>query len=308
MFRPESIGPVAAALAFAIVLWGGNNVGTKILVGAWPPIWTGASRFLCAGLLLLALLRWTRWLGVPHALSAPMRRALWLRGGLVLAAYVAVFNWALRGTSPAHVALYLGAAPVWALLWETAEDSRRLTVRQVLAAVLALSGVAILLWPVLHATSIQLTGEALGLGASVLWVAYGRQCRQLTTELGGAEVTAQSMWRAGVWLTPVGLLEISQSRLPLNWQLLGIQTYCVLAGGVVAFAIWNNALRVWPTSQVLLFNNLIPISTMIWSYFWLEESVTSTFWVALLLVAAGVGLGLFKTAPKPMLTSLSQPE
>ena len=112
----------------------------------------------------------------------------------------------------------------------------------------------------LKATSLQLTGEILGLAASVLWVDYGRQCRALTTTLSGAEVSAQTMWRAGVWLLPVGFVEVAQHGLPFAWRLGAIQLYCILAGGVIAFAIWNNALRQWPTSQVLLFNNLIPLA------------------------------------------------
>jgi len=308
MRRAQSNFAVTGALLFAIFLWGGNNTGTKVLVGAWPPVWTGASRFLAAGLLLLALLRWTRWLGTHHSPPPEMRRDLWVRGGLSLAAYIVAFNWAVRYTSPSHVALYLGASPVWALLWEAAEDTTKLTTRRLLAALLALAGVGVLLWPALRATSLQLTGEVLGLAASVLWVGYGRQCRRLTNTLSGAEVSAQTMWRAGVWLMPVGLIEVAQHDLPLNWQLGGIQLYCIIAGGVIAFAIWNNALRVWPTSQVLLFNNLIPPSTMAWTYFCLDEPVTVTFWLAMILIAAGVMLGLLSPAAKRSPISISQPE
>ncbi|HTI97815.1 MAG TPA: DMT family transporter, partial [Dongiaceae bacterium] len=74
-------------------------------------------------------------------------------------------------------------------------------------------------------------------------------------------------------------------------KLLAVQLYCITAGGVVAFALWNNALRHWPTSQVLLFNNLIPLSTMSWAHFCLGEAVTPTFWTAMILIVLGVALG-----------------
>lgn len=306
MPRKQSNLAIIAGLLLAITFWGGNNTATKILVASWPPIWTGGIRFLAAGLILLALVRWTQLFGKPHAPPREMQRPLWLRGGLTLAVYIVAFNWALRYTSPSHIALYLGAAPVWGLLWEVAEDHTRLSLRRGFAALLALCGVAVLLWPALRATSLQLTGEVLGLSASILWTSYGRQCRKLTSTLSGAEVSAQTMWRAGVWLMPAGLLEISQRGWPVTWRLAGIQLYCILFGGVIAFAAWNNALSQWPTSQVLLFNNLIPISTMTWSHFWLGEPVTSTFWLAMLLIAAGVVLALFKTtAARPFVT---QPE
>ena len=299
---------LALSLVFAIALWGGNNTGTKVLVGAWPPIWTGGTRFLCAGFILLGLLRWTRWLGEHHALPTELRGPLWIRGGLSLAGYIVAFNWAVRCTSPSHVALYLGAVPVWALLWEGLDDRSSLTPRRLMAAALALGGVVVLLWPALKTTSPQLTGEVLGLAASILWTNYSRQCRRLTRTLSGAEVSAQTMWRAGVWLAPLGAIEVTRQGLPLDARLGAIQLYCILAGGVVAFALWNNALRHWPASQVLLFNNLIPLSTMTWSHFWLGEPVTPTFWGAMILIAAGVALGQLKTNPAQIAVAVTQPE
>ncbi len=291
MFSLKSSLALAGSLIFAVVLWGGNNTGTKWLVSSWPPVWTGGTRFLCAGLLLLGVLRMTNWFGAYVTPSRTMYQQLWWRGGLSLAAYIVAFNGALCFTSAAHVALYLGAAPVWALLWEAREDPTARQPRRFLAAFLALTGVGVLLWPALSASSFSLRGELLAFGASVLWTNYGRQSRKLAATLNGAEVTAHTMWRAGVWLLPFGIVEVARSGLRLNLDLIAVQAYCIMAGGVVAFGLWNQALRHWPTSRVLLFNNLIPLSTMAWAYFCLGESATPTFWVALAFIGAGVALG-----------------
>jgi drug/metabolite transporter (DMT)-like permease len=304
MLPPKSNAALALSLLFAVFLWGGNNSGTKFLVASWPPIWTGGTRFLCAGLLLLAVFRWTNWGGGRHAASPALRRQLWWRGGLSLAAYIVSFNWALRYTSASHVALYLGASPVWALLWEERPGRSWRTAPRYGAALLALSGVAVLLWPVLKTAGVSLPGEALGLTASVLWTNYGRQCRALGTNLTGAEITAHTMWRAGAWLMPLALIEVGRRGLAWDSNVVLVQAYCIVAGGVLAFGIWNNALRHWPTSQVLLFNNLIPLSTMTWAHFWLGEAVTSTFWLAMLLVAGGVIIGQMSlekgSGPQPL--------
>lgn len=305
---PRNNAFLAASLLFAVFLWGGNNTGTKVLVAAWPPIWTGGSRFLLAGLLLLAVLRWTRWLGVRHTPPRELKQQLWWRGGLSLAAYIVAFNWALRYTSASHVALYLGAAPVWALLWEGWPDRTRRSALRYGAALLALGGVAVLVGPALGSRAVRLPGELLGLSASVLWANFGRQCRALSSQLSGAEVTAHTMWRAGVCLMPLALVELVPSGLPLEFNLLGIQAYCIVAGGGLAFGLWNNALRHWPTSQVLLFNNLIPLSTMLWAYFWLGETITSTFWLAMILVATGVILGQLSLGRTPVPRTVAQTE
>src|SRR5512135_118541 len=90
---------LSLSLLFAIFLWGGTNAGTKYVVTAWPPIWTGGSRFFCAGLLMLGLLRWTPLMGKSTPLTRDLRQALWWRGGLGLAVYIVVFNSALRFTA-----------------------------------------------------------------------------------------------------------------------------------------------------------------------------------------------------------------
>ena len=149
------------------------------------------------------MLRWTSWLGENRALTPELRRQLWLRGGLSLAVYIVVFNWALRLTAVSHVALYLGASPVWNLLWEERPRRTWASARRYGAALLAVAGVVVLFWPALQTTKLSVVGELLGLAASVLWANFGHQSRFLSERLGGAEVAAHTMWMAGVGLMPL---------------------------------------------------------------------------------------------------------
>jgi drug/metabolite transporter (DMT)-like permease len=289
--KPKHNAAIAGSLLLVCILWGGNNAGTKWLVAVWPPIWTGGTRFLLAGLLLLAVLRFTSWLGEYRPLTPGMRRQLWLRGGLSLAVYMVVFNWALRLTAASHVALYIGASPVWTLLWEERPRRSWASVQRYGAALLALAGVLVLFWPALQTARMDLIGEFLGLATSILWANFSHQMRVLSANLGGVEVAAHTMWMSGTLLMPFALVEVAACGIPINARSLGVQAFCIVFGGVIPYALWNNALRHWRTSKVVLFNNLIPLSTMTWSHFCLREPVTSTFWAAMVLIIAGVVLG-----------------
>jgi len=282
---------IAGSLLFVAFLWGGNNTGTKWLVATWPPIWTGGMRLFCAGLLLLTVLRFTSWLGEYRAVTPQQRRQLWLRGGLCLAVYMAIYNWALRLTSASHVALYIGASPVWTLLWEERPQQTWASVRRYGAALLAVAGVMVLFWPALQTGNASVLGELFGLVSSILWANFSHQMRILSADLSGAEVAAQTMWMSGILLLPFGLGEIAFHGLAVNARLLGVQSFCILFGSVIPYALWNNALRHWRTSRVVLFNNLIPLSTMAWAHYFLGEQVTSTFGAAMILIVAGVMLG-----------------
>jgi drug/metabolite transporter (DMT)-like permease len=148
-----------------------------------------------------------------------------------------------------------------------------------------------LLWPILWHARIGWLGEILGLASSVLWTNFGRQSRAIGRELPAMELAGQTFWRASILLLPWVVFELFTSRLVWRWDGAMVQLYSIIGGGVVAFALWNNALRHWKTSQVYLFNNLIPISTMTWARFCLGEPFTRTFWLSMALIGSGVLLG-----------------
>jgi len=291
VFAKKSNGAIAAGLVTAVFLWGATNAGTKYVLQTWPPITVGLIRFFCAGVIMLAILKWTRVLGPLQPVSRELRRRLWVRGGLSLAMYILAFNLSLQLTNASHTALYLGAAPVWALLWEERPARNWRSAKRYGSALLAASGVIVLFLPTLKTGGVRFLGEFSGLSASFLWANYGHQSRVLAASLSGAEVAAHTMWRAGVWLMPLAVIEIIHFGMPWNPTAALIQLYCVVGGGVVAYALWNNGLKHWSTSQVFLFNNLVPITTMTWAWFCLGEPFTHTFWIAMILIVAGVVLG-----------------
>ncbi len=182
---------------------------------------------------------------------------------------------------------------MWALLWEGLPEISWKSAQRYGAAALAFCGVLVLFLPLLrngHAGSIL--GELIGMSCGVLWTNYGVQCRALGRDLSGAEVTAHTFLRAGRAVCPMAAIELATTA-PIPWRadLILVQLFCILAGGVVAFALWTNGLRQWKTSQVYQFNNLIPLSNMAWANVCLGEQITTTFWIAMALVAAGVLAG-----------------
>ncbi len=282
---------IASSLLLVVVLWGGNNAATKWLVAQWPPIFTGATRFLVAGLILHSLLRFTSLLGNFQPLNASQQKSLWLRGGLSLAAYTAVFSWALRLTAASHVALYIGAAPIWVLPAEERVPKNVAALRRYAAALLAVTGVLVLFWPALRHSNFNLAGECCGLGCSICWANYNHQSRILTRTIHGLEVAANAMWMSGVWLLPVVIAEVALDGVKLDGLHLGVQALSIVFGGVIPYAFWNSALRHWRASRVMLFNNFIPLSTTTWAHYVLGEPITPTFCVAMMLIVTGVALG-----------------
>lgn len=288
---------IVTGIVAALILWGQNNAATKYLVGFWPPLTIGVTRFLSAGLILLGVLHWTDWLGRTETVSRELNRKLWRVSIMPLGAYIICYTFAIKFTTASNVALHLGTAPVWALVWEERPQLTWRSLQSYAAALLAVAGVFILVWPNIaphtsggHGHN-RWIGDLFGVGASLFWTSYGRECRALSKSLLPPEVSACTFWRTGVVLAPLALIEILTHGVPLRPQLVLIQSYCILASGVVAFILWNNALRWWPTSRVYLFNNLIPLTTMLSAYFFINEPISPTFWTAMALIVSGVFLG-----------------
>ncbi len=288
---------IGLTLFIAVILWGSNNAITKFLVASWPPLFIGVTRFLIAGIILLGLARWVPWLGSKKTLSADLSIRLWTHGAFNLALYIIAFNVAMAFTTASHVALYLGTAPVWALLWEGRPNRTLKSLKSYGAALLALAGVVVLFWPSLNESGTLWIGELLGLLSSILWTIYGRHCREFREELSPAEISGHTFVRGSIILIPLLILELYHHFRThkvegfFDSNLILAQSYCIIASGVIAFIIWSNALRHWPVSKVYLFNNLIPISTMLWASFLIQEPITPTFWPAMALIIGGVLVG-----------------
>jgi drug/metabolite transporter (DMT)-like permease len=177
------------------------------------------------------------------------------------------------------------------LLWEERPRRNWSSVRRYSAALLAVSGVLVLFWPALKVANTNLAGEFCGLASSLLWANYNHQSRILSAKIPGVQIAASAMWMSGVWLLPFGLIEVGRNGLVVDAPHLGVQSLCIFFGGVIPYAMWNSALRHWRTSQVMLFNNFIPLTTTAWVYFTLGEPITSTFCAAMVLIVIGVALG-----------------
>lgn len=289
MATTKSNALIASELLLVMILWGGNNAAMKYQLRFWPPVFTASIRFLCAGFLLVLIMRWTQWLGRPADLTPEQRRELWTHASLPLAMYITVFVWALHFTSSSSVALFMGTSPVWALIWEERPSLK--TAHRYAAALLALAGVAVLFPPGSGSANSTWAGNALALLASVLWTHYSRQTKRFGKAISGIELTGQSFWRAGILLLPLAGLELLTRGIVHDRATLWLTGYSVIFSGLLAFGLWNDALRAWPTSRAFLFGNLIPVTTMLFAYFFLGEPMTPRFWLALSLVVAAVVLG-----------------
>src|SRR5438105_8576351 len=144
--RPSAIR-LWLAMAVIYVIWGSTYFGIAVAIQTIPPFLMAATRFLVAG---LALLAWDL-VRSPEARRWPSRREL-LDSAIVGALLLAVGNGFValgERTVPSGIAaILIGMMPVWfAILgWLYFRDRPRRIVA--LGIVIGFAGVAALVWPV----------------------------------------------------------------------------------------------------------------------------------------------------------------
>jgi drug/metabolite transporter (DMT)-like permease len=273
-------------------LWGLNQVAAKVALADVPPLTQAALRSLGAALLVLA---WARWRGI-----ALFERDATLRGGLLagtlFAAEFACIFVGLQYTSASRMVVFIYLSPfVVALGMPLLARGERLSTAQWLGLATAFGGVA---WafaegfaPSALAPPLQWLGDALGLGAALLWGATTLVIRG--TRLSGAAAEKTLLYQlalSGVLLALAAPL--AGESWPRSWSALSIGSM-LFQTVVVSFAsylVWFWLVRHYPATRIAAFTLLTPVAGLAAGVLLLGEPLTARLVTALLAVVAGLVL------------------
>jgi drug/metabolite transporter (DMT)-like permease len=257
-----------------------------------PPLTQAALRSLGAALLVLAWARWRR--------IALFERDLTLRGGLLagalFAAEFACIFVGLQYTSASRMVVFIYLSPfVVALGMPLVARGERLGPGQWAGLAAAFAGVA---WafaegfaPSAKAPPLQWFGDALGLGAALLWSATTLVIR--ATRLSSAAAEKSLLYQlalSGVLLAIAAPL--AGEAWPRVWSALSIgsllfQTVIVT---FMSYLVWFWLVRHYPATRIAAFTLLTPVAGLAAGVLLLGEPLTARLVVALLAVVAGLVL------------------
>lgn len=109
-FAPASAVAIVAALAIVYLVWGSTYLGIRFaLEGGYPPLLMGGARFVVAGALVYAALRWR---GVPTPTRRQWRNATFM-GVLLLGGGNGLVCIAEQTVSSGLAAIAVASAPLW---------------------------------------------------------------------------------------------------------------------------------------------------------------------------------------------------
>jgi drug/metabolite transporter (DMT)-like permease len=274
-----------AALVMIYVVWGSTYLAIKIAVRAQPPLYSGGSRFIVAGLILAAALVATR-----RSLRVPRRElaSALLLGVALLTFGVGVVTVAETRIDSSVAAMIAGSVPLQVVIWRTLARERVAQATR-LAAAVGLVGLGLIVVPSESSGGSTAIGLALMVGASMSWSTGSFLSRRLSLPADPLVATVYEMLGGGIVLVLLGLVAgESVHRDDLTASSLLAWLYLVVAGSLVAFTAYAWLLRQAPISQVVTHQYVNPVVAIALGASLLGERLTATTLAGAAIVLAAV--------------------
>lgn len=298
--RQEHLDALAIALLLACcIFWGAQQVLIKATVGEVPPLWQASLRFAGATVLL-----WV-WCVLRRVPLFERDGTLWpgLLAGLLFAGEFTCIYLGLRDTAASRLTVFLYTSPfVVALLLPRFVAAERLRMVQWLGLLIAFAAVAAAFAEGFRGetTARQLRGDALALGAGVVWGLTTLVIRASAMSHASAEKTLFYQVAVTTLVAPLLSLALGEPwslhYSTFAWTSLALQT---IVGAFASYLAWMWLLRHYPATQVSSFTFLTPVFALVFGVALLREPLT----MQLMLALAGVGAGIVLVNRRPRLAT-----
>lgn len=293
---------LALLLTVAPLLWAGNAVVGRLLVGSVPPLLLNAVRWALAAAILLPL-GW-RALREPRAIAArwPYLLALGLLG---VGTYNAMQYLALVTSTPINVTLIASSMPVWMLVVGAIGFGVRPGRRQAVGAVLSLAGAALVIargdWSTLARVHF-FAGDLYMIVAAIAWAVYSWL---LARPPASMRPPARPDWDwAGFLLVQTlfglvgaGAMAAGEAVLgdapPVAWgkpAVLAAIAYVAIGPAIVAYRCWGIGVAAGGPTLAAFFSNLTPLFAALLSAALLGEPPRAYHAAAFALIVGGIAV------------------
>ncbi len=288
--RAAGLTSTDALLALMAVIWGVNFIVLKAAMTEVAPLALNALRFGLAAVAvaLVALAR-----GAPHPPRAALGR-LAVLGFLGNTVYQLGFIGGLARTLVGNAALLMAAVPVQTAVVSHLVGHERLRGRDVAGLALSSTGILAIVLGGGKAVGFgaTLVGDLLILASTICWTFYTIGMKPLADRYGAITVTA---WTMGFGAVPLVLIAIpaigAQAWGAVSTAAWAGIAYSGIGALVVAYLIWNRAVRRLGPSRTAIYSNFTPVVAMLAAWALLGERPTA--WQV--AGAAGIFSGIYLT-------------
>lgn len=278
----------------AVTAWGLSFVSTKVLLDAGlSTVEAYLYRFIIAYLVILAV---SHKHIKSHSLNDELMFALC--GMLSGSIYFILENTGLEYTLVTNVSLLTSTSPlITTLLVGLIYKGEKITRGTLLGSLIALAGVACVIFNASFNLEVNPLGDALALLAAVCWAIYSILLRRLTSHYDVWFITRRTFFYGVVTAFPFLLMEPRFA----GWQVLsqpavwGNIVFLALYASLIGYVLWaqaNKGLGAVKAGNYMYFQ---PLVTLVASAILLNETITVVGSTGCALIILGVWLGDYLT-------------
>jgi drug/metabolite transporter (DMT)-like permease len=280
-----------AALGTVYVVWGSTYLAIRVLVETMPPLLSGGTRHVTAGLIIFALLVIRRG---PAALR--LRRGEWLGAGFVGLALLLGGNGLVvlgeRDVPSALTALIVAVVPLCVVVLRRT-FGERVAWGTFVGVIAGFAGVAVLIVPEGVSGNVSFPGMLMIVGAAFSWSIGSYFSKRLELPHDPLASTGIQMLVGGAGLLVVGSLAgelglVQPDRF--STESVTALLYLIVFGSVLAYTAYTWVLQHASVSRVSTYAYVNPIVAIVLGAALLNEKIDLTMLVGAAMIIVSVGL------------------
>ncbi len=270
----------------AAAIWGGMYVVSKVVLNVIPPFTLIVTRLLLGGLVLWLVLARRGGLRVS-------RRQFWQVFGVGAIGYGISLGFQFVGTklsTAANGSLVTSATPAFILLFAALILGEKITLRRLLALLLATLGVLAVVDPRSARIDPELfLGNLSLIAAALTWALYSVLIRLVTRQLDVLSVSLIAFLGGLPIVVPASAWEISVEPLgAITAGIIGGVLFLGIICTALAMALWNNAFAQLDAGLASLTFFAQPVVGSLLGWLFLDDPITPLFLLGGLLIAVGL--------------------
>ena len=293
---------VILGFAAVYIIWGSTYLGIAYAIDSMPPFLMTALRFICAGLILLAIAK-VKGVKVPpkkEVINASLSGILLLIGGNMSVV------WAEQYIPSSIAAIVIASLPIWLVVLDR-QQWKKITTDPllVLGLIIGFVGVAFLIGfdggLKADTSGIVVIGFIVLISAPIFWSGGTIFMRMVKhPENSYAKITIQ-MLASGIVAMIVSLVigegsDFQPAEVTLtSWLALA---YLVIFGTIIAFSAYIWLIQVRPATQVGTYAYVNPIVATLLGWSMRDEPITTQTVIALFIILLGVFMVNYSFAGK----------
>ena len=283
--KPKSIYHIIAI--FTAIVWGATFVSSKVLLEAgFTPSLIMVIRFSMAYLCLLPF--WRGKLFCDNARDELMMLLLGVSGGSL---YFLLENSALLYTQASNVAIIIAATPLLTTLAvQFVSRQEQASKRFYAYSLLAMAGVALVVFNGEFILKLNPLGDLLTLGASIMWVIYSIAFLKMEGRYHPLMITRKIFFYGVLTLAPYMLYEgwdITWAAFA-NPVVVGNLLFLGIVASLICYWSWNMVLEKLGAIKATNYLYLNPIVALITSWIVLNERITALALLGTALILTGM--------------------